>query len=163
MPYSIRPMSAQDREPIMDIFNFYVENSFAAYPETKLPYQAFDMFLKMSKGYPAGTVLDQEGKVVGFGMLRAYHPMPAFSKTAEITYFLHPDHTGKGIGKKLLDYLEKGAREMSLENILASISSLNDGSVEFHRKNGFKDCGLFKDIGSKKGKTFDMVWLQKKL
>lgn len=31
MEYSIRPMAKEDREPLIDIFNYYVENSFAAY------------------------------------------------------------------------------------------------------------------------------------
>jgi len=56
MEYSISPISNEDREAIMDIFNYYVENSFAAYPENKLPYQAFDLFLQMSKGFPAGSI-----------------------------------------------------------------------------------------------------------
>ncbi len=43
MGYSISPMAAEDRKPIIDIFNDYVENSFAAYIESKLPYQAFVM------------------------------------------------------------------------------------------------------------------------
>ena len=42
MEYSIDSMSNDDRESIMDIFNYYVENTFAAYPENKLPYQEFD-------------------------------------------------------------------------------------------------------------------------
>jgi phosphinothricin acetyltransferase len=56
MEYSISPITNEDRESIIDIFNYYVENSFAAYPENKLPYQAFDMLLQMSEGYPTGSI-----------------------------------------------------------------------------------------------------------
>jgi hypothetical protein len=49
MEFILRPILFEDREAIMDVFNYYAENSFAAYPETKLPYQAFDLFLQMSK------------------------------------------------------------------------------------------------------------------
>ncbi len=55
MEYSISPIVTEDRKQIIDIFNYYVENSFAAYPEYKLPYQAFDMFLQMSKDLPTVT------------------------------------------------------------------------------------------------------------
>ena len=99
MEYSIRPISNEDRESIMDIFNHYVENSFAPYPENKLPYQAFDMFRQMSNGFPTGSIKDQNGKIVGLGMLRAHNPMPTFSQTAETTYFIHPEHIGKGRNK----------------------------------------------------------------
>jgi len=163
MEYSLSPISNEDRESIIDIFNYYVENSFAAYPENKLRYQAFDMFLHMSNGFPAGTIKDRSGKVVGFGMLRTHNPMPAFSQTAEITYFIHPDHTGKGLGKMLLGSLEKGAVEKCITNILANISSLNPDSIKFHQKNGFIECGRFRKVGKKKGQEFDTVWMQKLL
>jgi len=163
MEYSITPISTEDRESIMDIFNYYVENSFAAYPENKLLYQAFDIFLQMSKGYPTGSIIDQNGKVVGFGMFRVHNPMPAFSHTVEVTYFIHPDHTGKGLGKMLLAYLEKAGSERGIKNILANISSLNPGSIKFHKNNGFIECGRFKNVGKKNGHEFDTVWMQKVL
>ncbi len=163
MEYSISPMAAEDREPIMNIFNHYVENSFAAYPESKLPYEAFDLLLEMSRGYPSGTIRDPKGEIVGFGMLRAHNPMSTFSRTAEIAYFLRPGYTGKGLGKALLAYLEKGGREKGITNILASISSLNPQSIEFHKKTGFVECGRFRKVGRKNGRDFDTVWMQKML
>ena len=96
-------------------------------------------------------------------MLRTYNPMPAFARTAEVTYFIHPDYTGKGLGKMLLDFLEKGAGEKNITNFMANISSLNPGSIRFHQKNGFVECGRFKNIGMKNGQEFDTVWMQKKL
>lgn len=163
MDYSMSPISNEDRESIMDIFNHYVENSFAAYPETKLPYEAFDMFLQMSQDYPTTKVTDKNGRVIGFGLLRSHNPMPAFAKTAEITYFIHPDHTGKGLGTTLLSLLETAGMKKGITNILANISSLNPRSIDFHKKNGFIECGRFKNIGKKKGRLFDTVWMQKML
>lgn len=163
MEYSISPISIEDRESIIDVFNYYVENSFAAYLDSKLPYQAFDMLLQISKGYPTGSIKDQEGIVVGFGMLRTHNPISTFSQTAEVTYFIHPDHTGKGLGKMLLASLEKGGREIGITNILANISSLNPRSIDFHQRNGFIECGRFKKVGKKNGRDFDTVWMQKML
>lgn len=163
MKFSVAPLSHNDREAVIDIFNYYVENTFAAYPENKIPYQAYDLFLQMSNGFPAGTISDGNGRVVGFGLLHAHNPMPTFSQTAEVTYFIHPDYTGKGLGKTLLDFLEKGAIEKGIKNILASISSLNPGSVRFHQRNGFLECGRFRRVGKKKGQEFDTVWMQKTL
>lgn len=163
MDYAITPISEQDREAIIDIFNHYVEHSFAAYPENKLPYQAFDMFLNMSEGYPTGTIRNGNGQVLGFGMLRPHNPMPTFYRTVEITCFIHPGHTGRGLGKILLDHLEKGAGEKGITTILANISSLNQGSIRFHQKNGFAECGRFRSVGEKRGREFDTVWMQKML
>lgn len=161
--YALRPILFEDREAIMDIFNHYAETSFAAYPETKLPYHAFDLFLKMSEGYPRASVLDQQHTVVGFGMLRPHNMLPTFSQTAEVTYFIDPAHTGRGIGKLLLRCLEEGAREKGIQTILANISSRNEPSIQFHEKNGFVQVGRLAKVGKKLGLEFDTIWMQKAL
>jgi L-amino acid N-acyltransferase YncA len=161
MKFDIAPMGKDDRVPVIDLFNYYIANSFAAYPETIVPYPAFDMFLQMTEGYPTATVRDESGSVIGFGFLRAHNPLPVFSETAEITYFIDREYTGRGIGRTLLDYFEAEAKKKGVRNILASISSLNPGSVNFHLKNGFAECGCFKNAGKKNGLLFDIVWMQK--
>jgi len=163
MEYRLDPISINDREPVIDIFNYYVENSFAAYPETKVPYEFFDMFLKMSDGYPTVAARDQRGGVIGFGMLRVHNPIPTFSRVAEITYFIAPEHTGKGIGTSILEYLVEEAKKKNISSILASISSRNEKSIAFHEKNGFKQCGRFQNIARKNEEVFDVVWMQKML
>lgn len=156
-------ITTEDREPVIDIFNYYVENSFAAYPESKVPYQAFDMFLQMTKDLPTTTIKDQTGKLLGFGLLRTFNPIPSFSRTAEVTYFIDIKHTGKGLGKIMLEFLEREGLNKGITTILANISSLNNGSINFHKNNGFIECGRFKKVGKKKGQLFDIVWMQKML
>lgn len=159
----LEPLTSEVRVQVMDIFNHYVENGFAAYPDQKVPYEFFDMFLKMNEGYPSVVAKDNAGDVLGFGMLRAYSPIPAFSDTAEITYFIKPGYTGRGIGALILGLLTDGAKKKGLTSILASISSLNEGSIRFHEKNGFVQCGRFREIGRKSDRVFDVVWMQKML
>lgn len=154
-------MAADDREAVIDIFNHYIENSFAAYPERRLPYETFGMLLNMSQGYPNATARTETGEIAGFGMLRPFSPISSFSSTAEISYFIKPGHTGRGIGKSLLVHLIEGARAKGITSILASISSLNEGSIRFHAANGFTECGRFAGIGCKNGQRFDVVYYQR--
>ncbi|AKB27375.1 GCN5-related N-acetyltransferase [Methanosarcina siciliae T4/M] len=163
MKYYMVPMSPEDRETVIDIFNHYIENSFAAYPEKKVPYEFFEFFLRNTAGYPTVAAKDENKNLLGFGMLHPHSPMPTLAGTAEITYFIRPEFTGKGIGAAMLGYLLEGAGEKGLHCILANISSLNDGSIRFHLNHGFEECGRFREVGKKKGKLFDTVWMQKLL
>ena len=163
MKITLQPLGSEDGKDILDVFNYYVENSFAAYPEQKLPYEFAGVFMDMCKGYPSAVARDESGAIAGFGMLRAYNSMPAFAKTAEISYFLKPEFTGKGIGKMILEHLVVKAKEKGITSILAGISSFNEGSIRFHLNNGFIECGRFKSIGTKKGRTFDVVYCQREL
>jgi phosphinothricin acetyltransferase len=163
MEYDFVPISPDDREEIIDIFNYYIENSFAAYPEKRVPYEFFDLLLQSTAGYPTAIAKDKSKTVLGFGMLRPYSPMPTLAGTAEITYFIRSECTGKGIGSMMLEYLLDGAREKGLHCILASISSLNEGSIRFHSQHGFYECGRFREAGRKHKNLFDIVWMQKLL
>lgn len=161
MDFRLEQVCAEDGKAIIDIFNHYVENSFAAYPEGRVPYEFFGLFLSMAQGYPFLVAKDGAGKVLGFGLLRPHNPMPAFLSTAEITYFIAPECTGRGIGSRMLGRLLAEAKAKGITSILASISSLNEGSLAFHKKSGFVECGRFIGIGLKKGRGFDVVWMQK--
>jgi phosphinothricin acetyltransferase len=161
MNYAIVPVSKDDADRVIEIFNYYVENSFAAYPENPVPSQFFDLFVNMSAGYPFLVAKDSDGKVIGFAFLRPHNPMPVFSRTAEIACFIAPEHIGKGIGSAMQDILLHEAAERKISSILAGISSLNSASVAFHKKRGFQECGRFQKIGRKWGQDFDVVWMQK--
>ena len=159
--YSFGQLQATDRTAVIDIFNYYVRNSFAAYPEQEVPYEFFGMFLEIVKNYPSFVVKDMSGTVIGFGMLRPHNPMPAFHHTAEITSFIRPDQTNRGVGTRMLGFLEYQGKKQGISIILASISSLNEGSIRFHAHNGFSECGRFLRVGQKKGVYFDTIWMQK--
>lgn len=163
MRITLSPIGKDDYKAVMEIFNYYIENTFAAYPEERLPDEFVEALLILSHGYPTVVAKTDEGVVTGFGLLRPYNPLPAFFKTAEITYFLKPGFAGQGIGKAILDYLLDTGREMGINAVLANVSSLNEESIRFHLKNGFTECGRFREVGQKKGQVFDVLYFQKLL
>jgi phosphinothricin acetyltransferase len=159
--FTFSPIADTDREPVIDLFNYYTGHSFAAYPEQKVPYGFFTLFPEACHTYPSVAAKSQDGILAGFGLLRAHNPMPAFRHAAEITCFIRPDLTGKGLGSEMPARLEKKGKDQGITTILASISSQNEGSIRFHAGHGFTECGRFKKVGRKKGIIFDTVWMQK--
>jgi phosphinothricin acetyltransferase len=155
-------MAEGDRTAVIDLFNHYVENSFAAYPEERVPYGLFDQFLKMTEGYPAFSARDEECKdrFAGFAFLRPYHPAPSFLRAAEISCFIDPGYTGRGIGSALLGRIVAEARSRGVDTVLANVSSLNGASLRFHERHGFTECGRFRRVARKKGRDLDAVWMQ---
>lgn len=159
---SFEPLAEKHRIPVMDIYNYYIENSFSAYPEESFDYDFYEKFLEISKAYPAYAI-EIEGKTIGFCYLSAYNPLSSFRETAQITYFISKDYTGKGVGKIALSKLEEEAKRFGIKTILAHISSLNTDSITFHARNGFIECGRFKKIIKKQDRYFDIIWMQKNL
>lgn len=155
-------LSPAHAHPVMEIFNYYIKNSFAAYPEEELPTSYFNEFIKITEGYPAKAVLYNH-RVVGFGFLRPYKPFSTFSTTAEITYFIDQNFKGQGLGTQILALLEDEGRKMGIKTVLASIVSLNTESLMFHQNKGFKQVGVLTGIGYKMDKAFDIIWMKKKI
>ncbi|NTU91683.1 MAG: N-acetyltransferase [Chlorobiaceae bacterium] len=163
MPVRILPSVPEDREEMARIFNHYVEHSFATYTETPVPADRFDAVMSFHDGWPAFTAWTDDGVMAGFGLLRPYSFIPAFEHVAELSCFIRQGMTGMGIGTAILAELESAARQMGVASILATVSSLNDRSILFHRSCGFCESGRLTGVGRKRGVVFDVVLLQKHL
>ncbi len=162
MAFNVTPLGEDHRRPVIDLLNYYIANSFAAHPDQPMGYEFYDMLLAAAQaGYPALAVISPEGQVTGFGLLRPWHPISAFRRTAEISYFLAPGQTRRGLGGLLLERLSAGGRAMGVDTLLASVNSHNQLSQAFHRKHGFVECGRFVRVGRKLGRDFDVIWMQK--
>jgi phosphinothricin acetyltransferase len=160
---TLEPMAECHGREIIDIFNLYVRQSFAAYPDQPVPHEFFARFQQMTQGYPAYVAKVASGQVAGFGFLRPFHLASTLRRTAEVTYFLSPQFTKQGIGTALLNRLIEEALPRGIDSIVASISSKNEESIAFHRKNGFRECGRFERAGRKHDQDFDVVWMQRQL
>jgi phosphinothricin acetyltransferase len=157
----IRPVVPTDWPAIGAIFNHYVAYSFAAYFDQPVPEGFLDKMQASHPGYPF-LVAEDNGQVIGFAFLAPFHPAATMRHAATLTYFLHPDHTGHGIGARFLDTLIGQGKRMGVNNFLANISSLNAGSIKFHLDHGFAECGRMAGVGIKNGQLFDLVWVQKR-
>lgn len=163
MDFTLQPLVEEDAPEAVDIFNYYIENSFAAYREEKITADHYKEVIKSAAEYPKVSVCDNEGTFVGFGLLVPHKPIPVFSHSANLICFLLPQATRKGLGKMVLNYLEQEGMKKGICIILSSISSRNEESLKFHLKNGFTECGRFNAVGKKNGKFFDIVWMEKHL
>ena len=162
MKAHIRTVADGDWEAVTAIFNHFVAESFAAYMERSVDEGFFRMHHEANPHDPF-LVTEVEGRLLGFAYLSPFHAADTMRCTATVTYYIHPDFTGKMIGSAFLECLLKAGEEIEVTNILAHVSSRNTGSIHFHVKNGFVECGRFRSVGVKNGRPYDMVWLQKQL
>lgn len=163
--FVIRKATPQDIQAMLEIFNYYIKKTFAAYLETPVGpdfIQAFNDEDGPDKNqYFPYYVMEENSRVIGFGALKPYFPFRNFQHTGVVSYFILPEYTRKGLGAKLLNVLYRDAKKKNMKSLLANVSSKNQASLNFHLKHGFVECGRFKAVGTKFGKYFDIIWLQK--
>lgn len=163
--YLTREASTEDVPGMLEVFNYYIENSFASYIETSVGPEFFQVIQNEKEQEKDDRfpfyVIEENGKIIGIGALRPYFPFPNFRHTGVVSYFILPGHTRKGLGSRMLEKLCTEAGEKKMKSLLANVSSKNEASLNFHLKHGFIECGRFRDVGTKFGKYFDIIWLQK--
>lgn len=163
--YIIRDASTEDIPGMLEVFNYYIENSFAAYIENSVGPEFFQVIQSekdqvKDEHFPF-YVIEENSKIIGIGALRPYFPFPNFRHTGIVSYFILPGHTRKGLGSRMLEKLCMEAGEKKMKSLLANVSSRNEASLNFHLKHGFIECGRLRKIGTKFGKYFDIIWFQK--
>ncbi|UCF09777.1 MAG: N-acetyltransferase, partial [Candidatus Bipolaricaulota bacterium] len=89
MEYRLEPLTEDHRSAATAIFNDYVADSFAAYPERPVGDSFFDRVMETSRDYPALAARDDRGLIVGFAFLHPFRSSSTFRATAEISYFIH--------------------------------------------------------------------------
>ena len=71
---------------------------------------------------------------------------------------------GKGIGALLMPALIAACEKNGYKQVIAVIGdSANAASISLHRKFGFRDMGVLKDVGFKFDRWLDTVFMQKAL
>ncbi len=100
---------------------------------------------------------------IGFGTMLHSCKDEAFSHSAQLAYFLLPEHTGKGLGAAMLAILIQHAEKLGIWNLFAVVASNNQRSITFHQKQGFVECGRLNKVGYTNGSYFDIVFYNKNI
>jgi phosphinothricin acetyltransferase len=139
----IRNAKLKDIERINDIHNQAINEKF------KVAYLTFwtnDMMLEWFKkhddnAYPT-YVAEIDNIVAGFVYIDSYRPgRIALKQTAEISYFVDKSYRGKGIGKKLIEYMESQCDNLGIKTLFAIIIDNNEASIKLTEKCGYKKWG----------------------
>ena len=114
---------------------------------------------------------ERGGDLLGYAYAHPFIGRAAYDWSAEMTIYLRMDARRAGIGGQLYRTLEDLLRDMGVLNLNACIGYpqtdddpyLTTNSVDFHKHLGYEWVGRFHDTGSKFGRWYDMVWMEKLL
>jgi len=156
--FKIRELRESDNKAVLSIYNYHVLNGFAAYSEKELKIEFISRLKKDSISF---IILEIENKIAGFALLRNYLPYENFKHTGQLSYFIIPEYTNIGFGTILLNKLVEDAIKRGINFFFVHISSLNEQSLNFHKKHGFIECGRLTNIAMKFDRSFDIIFMQK--
>ena len=160
---TIRPSTDADLPAITAIYGHHVlhgTGTFETTPPTE-PEMAARRADVLAKALP-WLVIEDGGRVAGYAYCQWFKPRPAYRYSAEDSIYLHPEASGKGLGKLLLTALIDKAEAAGVRKLIAVIGdSANAGSIGVHRALGFQPAGTIASCGWKFERWLDIVLMDK--
>jgi len=101
-------------------------------------------------------------EIVGWAALTAVSNRCIYQGVAEVSVYVHPNHQGKGGGKLLMKSLIFESERQGIWTLHSTIFSENKGSIELHKKVGFRMIGYREKIGCQNGVWKDNVLMERR-
>lgn len=153
----VRGSSPADAGAVAEIYNCYVLNTAITFDTEPITIE--DMRGRMVAimcAYPY-LVAEYNGCVVGYCYAHEWKSRAAYRRTWETTVYVRPESCGMHVGRRLMDMLVKECRRLGCHSLIACITADNEKSISFHRRLGFEQVSLFREVGFKFGRYLDVA------
>ena len=162
----IREVVPEDASEIAKIYNHYIEQTIITF-ETELidaPEMLRRIETTVASGFPWIVKLNDQGVVVGYAYAGFWRKRIAYRASVESAVYVNHQCTGNGWGQALYEELLKRLQESGNVHVVIGVISVpNEASVGLHRKLGFEDGGVYREVGRKFDRWIDVQMLQLKL
>jgi L-amino acid N-acyltransferase YncA len=155
------PVTENDLKTIKEIYDHYILNSTATFHDGKISVSELKEFLFIDNPKYPSFIIKENNKTVGYCFLTRYKKRQAYDRTAEVSIYLMPGYTGKGIGTIAMMHLEAAAKKAGIHVLIGTLSADNRESIGFLEKLQYEKCAHLKHVGEKFGNILDVVMYQK--
>ena len=165
----VRNAVLSDAERLAEIYAWYVERTAVTFEfAAPSPEEFRERMRGIMARYPY-LVVEEEDRVLGYAYAGPFKGRAAYDWSCELTIYLRNDERKHGLGRLLYEELEQCLKAMGILNLYACIGVpegeddeyLTHNSQQFHEHLGFKEVGRFRRCGSKFGRWYTMIWMEK--
>lgn len=158
----IRDSAADDMTAVAAIYAAEVTERVASFEEAppSLETLAGRREAVLGQGLP-WIVAEVEARIAGYAYASPFRTRSAYRYSAESSVYVAPDFQGRGVGRALMSEMVSRCRARGLRQLMA-VMTVNDGegSRALHASLGFREVGLFPQVGFKLGRWLDVRVMQ---
>jgi L-amino acid N-acyltransferase YncA len=163
MNIQFQEIKESDFSELKEIYDWYIKNSTATFHTEPIQIEQLKEFIFVNHPVYKSYLIQVEKELAGYCILTNHKKRQAYDRTAEITIYLKPEFSKKGIGRMAISYLEQKAKENGLKNLIGVITGDNTGSIALFEKSGYTKCAHYKNVGEKFNRVLDVVAFQKEI
>ena len=159
----IRRAEERDLPAILEIYNQGIEDRTATL-ETETKDEAYiqTWFADRGPRY-AVFVAERDGEILGWASINSYNKRAAYNGVGDLSIYIHRNHRGQGVGKRLLAELENWGRAHAFYKFVLFTFPFNALGQGLYKKAGYREVGVFRNQGILDGRYVDVMAMEKLL
>lgn len=155
---TIRRVEEGDLPALLAVYNYYVRETpvtFDIEPRTLQQRRAWFEGFAQAGRYQCFVAV-KDGEAVGWASSHAYKDRAAYDTTISSSIYLSPEVCGLGLGRRLYATLFDALKDEDIHRVFGGISLPNAASVGLHLAFGFEPVGIYREVGRKFGRFWDV-------
>jgi phosphinothricin acetyltransferase len=157
----IRDATEADLPGILAIYNRVIATSNAIYTETPSTLQDRQTWFAARRAANFPVVVAEDNGVLGFASFGDFRPWPGYALSVEHSVHVNEAARGRGIGTALVQHLIEEAQMRGKHVMIGGIDAANAASIALHRKVGFTEAGVLREVARKFGAWLDLLFMQR--
>lgn len=160
---TIRDATVDDAPAIAALYGREVSNGTATFElEPPSLEEMTERFVTVKRHDLPWLVAEVDGAFAGYAYASPFRPRPAYRYGVEGSIYVEEAARGHGVGRALLETLIDRVRAMGLRHLIGAISDseTSAASIALHRALGFRDAGVYRQVGWKFDRWLDVTLMQ---
>jgi len=154
----IRPFQAQDFEQVKKIYQQGIDTKIATF-ETEAPtFEVWETKFRKNSRFVAA----KNEMITGWVALSSVSQRKVYQGVCEVSLYVGTKFQGQRIGTVLLKEIIARSENQGIWTLQAGIFPENIGSINLHKKLGFREVGYREKIGMRDGKWHDNIFLERR-
>jgi len=154
----IRPMEAKDWVSVAKIYAEGIATGLATFEKDIPSYETWDSaHMKTCR-----LIAEQDDSILGWAALSPVSSRCVYGGVGEVSVYVGQNSRGLGVGKLLMESLIKESEQEGLWTLQSGIFPENEGSIELHKKVGFRFIGKREKVGKLDGVWKDNVLYERR-
>jgi L-amino acid N-acyltransferase len=159
----LRAARPDDAAAIQAILNHYIARSTSTFMTEPVTLESRQTFITQRDARHPLWVAELDGITVGWAALSPHQARSAYAETAESSIYLHPHHTGQGLGTRLMTRVVAHGIDAGFHTLVAGACAEQAASIALHERAGYQRCAHFREVARKFGRWLDVIYLQRLL
>jgi len=162
MEFRTREAKIEDIPFITRIYNQGIEDKIATL-ETRLRGidEMKEWFVSRTPRYKVIVIKDSEGTVRGWASINVFNSRCCYSGVGDISIYVERNLRGNGIGRLLIGYLIKTAKEQDFHKLVLSTFENNEVGKKLYKATGFREVGTYVNQGILDDKFINITIMEK--